>query len=184
MSSAAKGPCRSHGRLPSWRAVAKQILLTQTYAVVTGFVNVNDIALFSPEAMPWINPRLFTETPTKKIPKTITESVLNEPNKFHRRNRGITVIAPNATLKDGNLVVERWPEKSGLLDGGTTVSTLVKNLASVENADAPDAFVRVEFLVGNYSNDEVVEVAESRNTSQQVSAFSIRKSRGRFQLGS
>jgi hypothetical protein len=151
-----------------------------TYAVVTGFVNISHITNFTPDAMAWINPRLFTETPTKKIPKTILESILNDPKKFHRRNRGITIIAPNAALKDGSVTIDQWPEKSGLLDGGTTVSTLVKNLPSIKKMGEPEAFVRVEFLVGSYNSDEVVEVAESRNTSQQVSAFAIANLSGDF----
>jgi hypothetical protein len=155
--------------------------IDQSLAVITGFVSLNDIQQFSPDNMPWINPRLFLENPSKKVPKKILESVSTEPKKLHRRNRGITVISPASTvLKDGLLMVDKWNEKSGLLDGGTTVSTLVSALPNLKKPGTLESYVRVEFLVGNYNEDDVVDISESRNTSQQVSSFAIANLAGEF----
>src|SRR5216684_443301 len=77
-----------------------------------GLVPMHEVRKFAPKDQtadgqtPWVNPRLFDPEPLKnknKMAREIFLSAQNEDNlgKFHYLNRGITIVAENATLDNG-----------------------------------------------------------------------------------
>jgi hypothetical protein len=156
-----------------------------------GLVPMQEIWKFAPKdgsgngQTPWINPRLFDPDPLKnknKMAKEIFLSAKNEENsgKFHYLNRGITLVAENATLDNNLFKIDfgSTTKKRGLLDGGTTVSALMAALkqgfdpSTIEDADKQQ-FVNLRVFCGSRSDDEVVELAEALNKGRQVNGFAL-----------
>jgi hypothetical protein len=112
----------------------------------------------------------------QKIEGTLQEN----PESFFYRNRGITIIADKITFDNKTGVVEMEmvdKDQNGLLDGGHTFSVIRNFIASLppEKSEEYNAFVKVEILEGVHDHQTVVDIVESRNTSQQVKEQSIQE---------
>lgn len=149
--------------------------------IFCGFVPFELAPKFVPTVMPWINPRVFDTDITSKIRKIIKTSALNDPSKFHRRNRGLTLIGKSGKLTDHNFHLKWGNGKAGLLDGGTTLASLIAIYDELKAGNLLDkGMFRLEVLCGDYSEDDIVDIAESRNKSVQVSSFALANLRNEF----
>lgn len=129
-------------------------------------VNIKDL---TEELDEWreVNPREVNLS--SGVSNQIMKTLLEKPEDFILRNRGLTIIA-NHVEYDNQLKVIRLEmgEKSrnGVLDGGHTLMNIRKYL---ENEEEPrDAYVRLEILEGIGDIDETVKIVDARNRSTQV----------------
>jgi hypothetical protein len=149
--------------------------------VLHALVPMKEVTKFTPDKMPHVNPRLFTNKPTGKMPKIIYAGTLENPGMLHWLNRGITVVAEDGKVENGNLILDFGKSKlRGLLDGGTTVSTLNAHFDDL-NSVSDSQYLNVKVLCGDFSDDEVVSIAEALNKSAEVSDFAIANLDGKFQ---
>jgi hypothetical protein len=154
---------------------------------IDGFVPVTEIVKFKAKEQggdfPWQNPRM--RTPNVNIAKIVGETLDEAPESFASRNRGITIIASQADLSKENergekQLVITTDSNEGLLDGGTTTTKIVSKLEDGWSDQSNSAFVRVRVLCGDYTDDEIVEIAEALNTSEQVRSSDLANFRGDY----
>jgi hypothetical protein len=155
---------------------------------IDGFVPVTEIVKFKAKEhggdFPWQNPRM--RTPNVNIAKIVGETLDESPESFASRNRGITIIASSADLSKENERGEKQlaittDASEGLLDGGTTTTKIVSKFEDGWADDTKNpAFVRVRVLCGEYSDAEIVEIAEALNTSEQVRSSDLANHRGEY----
>jgi hypothetical protein len=130
-----------------------------------------------------INPRSHDEnvldTP---VAKAILGTLRDKPDQFVYANRGILVLASDATVSDGSihLKFEGNPAVMGLADGGTTDAVLAAFQKGQRDTRADHALVHVEVIVGLDDPDLVAALVEGRNTSRQVRQASLVNASGRF----
>lgn len=135
---------------------------------------------------PWANPRIGFD-PTKKSGKlpemiqAITDSAVETPAHFFEKNGGVTVVADTASFtEDGKLVISFDSSKTrGLVDGGTTTNTLYR-LINKHPELASTGYFKLEIRCGNFTSDEVSDIAQGLNTRKQVDDFSLANQRGEF----
>jgi hypothetical protein len=157
----------------------------------TGLVPMHEIRKFAPKGQspegqtPWVNPRLFDPDPLKnknKMAREILMSARNEENfgRFHCLNRGITLVAENATLDNSVFKLDFGSEskKRGLLDGGTTVSALVAAFnqgfdPSTIEGEENQQFVNLRVFCGPRTDEEILELSEALNKGRQVNDFAL-----------
>lgn len=155
---------------------------------VTGFVPVEEIAKLKSQrrggTFPWQNPR--ERTPNVNIAKLVKETLDESPTSLGTKNRGITIICGHADLSKENDKGEKQfaitvEDNEGLLDGGTTTNAIIDKLENgwLDDSKHP-AFVQVRVLCGEYSNDEIAEIAEALNTSEQVRSSDLANFRGDY----
>ena len=124
-----------------------------------------------------VNPR---EVNTKTaVYKAITNTLAQSPDRFHERNRGITIVAESLNYDDKRQeVVLKLSDKSlhGVVDGAHT-------LHAVLGADeqAANAAVFIKCVIGVEAT-EIAEMAGGLNTSQQVDLKSLENLRDHFEL--
>jgi hypothetical protein len=136
-----------------------------------------------------INPRSHEVVRMEtRIPQAITASLTEYPEIFHLINRGCLVLAKKAWYDNQtrtlHFIVES-PEQNGMVDGATTDRVLAKLKEQVSKADfstlreeeIPDhfkeAYVHLEVIAGDVTDDLRLKLADARNTSEQVKAFSL-----------
>ena len=160
------------------------------YSII-GLVPMHEVRKFAPKTepvsgqTPWVNPRLFDADPLKnknKMAREILVSAIDDERfgQFHNLNRGVTLVAENATLDNGLLKIDfgSAARKCGLLDGGTTVSALVAafrqgfDAAAIEG-DQRQQFVNLRVFCGPRTEDEIVELSECLNKGRQVNDFAL-----------
>lgn len=146
-----------------------------------------------------INPR--AQNTHSRVGRAISEGLTTEPENFYLRNRGLTIIAKEASYdaKHKQLVLEIPHSNYGVLDGGTTYAAIraeieraaveeaelteeVKESGDKQNIHPPaflDGFVKLEVIVG-VADELLVEISEARNTSIQVKEQSLINLRGSF----
>jgi hypothetical protein len=116
---------------------------------------------------------------TGAVPEKIRDSVRANPDLFVFMNRGIVLTAESVSFdnKTGKLSLTMSdPEIHGLLDGGHTYNII---LEENENLDFQQ-FVRIEILEG-FQADEIPQLVDARNTSNQVKDQSLMNLRGEFE---
>ncbi len=113
--------------------------------------------------------------------KSIVETLTDEPERFHERNRGITVVAQEFAYDDKRKeVVLGLSDKSqhGVVDGSHTLHAILATQASLPESGWP-AHVFVIAKTG-IDPEQIAEVAGGLNTSQQVDLKSLENLRDHF----
>lgn len=120
-----------------------------------------------------------------RIGRVIRESLEENVGLFHLLNRGITISAREVEYdnRSGQLRL-RLPEEAlhGILDGGNTYK-VIENAKREKGHESPepaylDSYVKLEIMTN--IDDDIVLLAEARNTSAQVKTFSLANLAGRF----
>lgn len=121
------------------------------------------------------------------ITRTIYESLTEENTRlFHLLNRGITLSAGEVEYDNKREVLRIKMLDDvvhGDLDGGNTYKAIERARSERGHESPPpqfmDAYVKLEILTG--VEDDIVELAEARNTSAQVKTFSLANLAGNFE---
>lgn len=113
------------------------------------------------------------------VPKAIRESVHVNPDLFIFMNRGMVlsveaVSFDNKTSKMSMTLSD--PSLHGLLDGGHTYNILLEERDNLEDPQ----YVKLEILEG-FKQDDIPNVVDARNTSNQVRDESLMNLSGEFE---
>lgn len=115
------------------------------------------------------------------VPRAIREGFQDQPALFTFMNRGLVVAAAGVHFdnKTGELdVTLRDPNLHGLLDGGHSYNIIREETEGLTEED--HRYVKVEFLVG-FGTEDILNVVDARNTSNQVADESLMNLQGTFQ---
>ncbi len=119
-----------------------------------------------------VNPREVTRN--SAVYKEIVKTLQDEPDRFHERNRGITLVADDFTYDDKKheVVIELADETlHGVVDGAHTLDAVLKTQQDLRE-NGGGAFLFVKTITG-IDADQIAEIAGGLNTSQQVDKKSI-----------
>jgi hypothetical protein len=162
--------------------------------IVHAFVNVNDLPLDIP-----LDPDPRAPKTTGQVPKRIIASLESNDGKFHLKNRGITISAKHCEFDNKKnelaVVIPHDEDQFGILDGAHTYecirsaiseerSRIAKNkkgkayLTNEELRVFPDQFVHLEIL--EKIEDDLADIAEARNFSLQLKAWTLANYRDKF----
>jgi len=163
--------------------------------IVHAFVNVNDL----PQNIP-LDPDPRAPKISGAVPKRIISSLLSNDGKFHLKNRGITISVKRCEFDNKrNFLTLLIPEEDqfGILDGAHTyecikqamgeernkLATKAKSsVASAEFEEAqrvlPAQFVHLEVL--ERIESDLADIAEARNFSVQLKAWTLANYRDKF----
>lgn len=164
--------------------------------IVHAFVNVNDL----PQDIP-LDPDPRRPKLTGEVPKQITNSLRSNDGKFHLKNRGITISAKHCEFDNKrNCLTLTIPEEDGqfgILDGAHTYECIrrcmtegrkqLQELQPQTTAQKQQAEDRLVFAA-QYVHLEILEriendladIAEARNFSVQLKAFTLANYRDKF----
>lgn len=127
-----------------------------------------------------VNPREVNRG--SAVYSAIIQTLKDEPERFHERNRGITIVAEDlsyddkrheAILRLGN------PAVHGVVDGAHTLDAVLETQKQPpENGWPASVFIKV--VVG-VEADQIAEIAGGLNTSQQVDLKSLENLRQHFE---
>jgi hypothetical protein len=116
---------------------------------------------------------------TGYVPERIRHSFQECPDMFVFMNRGI-VLSVDAVTYDNRTnavsVTLTDPDLHGLLDGGHTYNIVMEETKNLEDPQ----YVKVEFLEG-CAKDDIIQVVDARNTSNQVRDESLMNLAGEFE---
>lgn len=136
-----------------------------------------------PELWDWreVNPR---EVNTKTaVFKAIASTLTSNPERFHERNRGITIVADSLNFDDKKQEVVlsfKNPTQHGVVDGAHTLRAILDAQNVDDDASgAGSAAVFIKCVTG-IDATEIAEIAGGLNTSQQVDLKSLENLRGHF----
>jgi hypothetical protein len=111
----------------------------------------------------------------------IVQTLTQEPERFHERNRGITIVAESIVFDDKRQeVVLKLSDTSahGVVDGAHTLDAILEAQAQPpENGWNASVFIKV--IVG-VESEQIAEIAGGLNTSQQVDLKSLENLRDHF----
>ncbi len=116
---------------------------------------------------------------TGTVPNAIRQSVKDNPELFVFMNRGIVLSADSVSFDNRTsklTLTMKDPNFHGLLDGGHTYNILLEER---ENLEVPQ-YVRLEILQG-FKPDEIPNLVDARNTSNQVRDQSLMNLSGEFE---
>ena len=111
----------------------------------------------------------------------IVQTLKEEPERFHERNRGITIVAEELTYdeKRREVVVRLGDQKShGVVDGAHTLDAILETQKQPPENGWP-AYVFIKVVVG-VDAEQIAEIAGGLNTSQQVDLKSLENLRDHF----
>jgi hypothetical protein len=131
-----------------------------------------------PDLSDWLEINARGQKLTGYVPDKIRHSFNDSPDTFVFRNRGLAISVDKVTYDNKSSVVTMKltdPHLHGLLDGGHSYKVVI----SESNLTRP-RYVKVEFLEG-FDHDEVTEVVDARNTSNQVRLQSLMNLAGEFE---
>lgn len=122
---------------------------------------------------------------TSGVAKKIRDSLVDEPEAFFFKNRGMTLMTAHVEFDNKtNLLAIELSDKAlhGLLDGGHTFKVIQEHLDSLTDEEKSQvaAFAKIEVIEGLTELDEVVDIVEARNTSTQVREQSLEELRGHY----
>lgn len=134
-----------------------------------------------------MNPNPRAHELDNKITEIIYDSLTRDNTElFHLLNRGITISAGEVEYdnKREMLHIRMWDEVAhGDLDGGNSYRAIERaKKERGHESPAPafmDSFVKLEILTG--VEEDIVQLAEARNTSAQVKTFALDNLAGRFE---
>lgn len=147
----------------------------QGYRDYYAIVNVADL----PDLGGWRKINVRDPKLTGTVPKAIRGSVNENPELFVFMNRGIVLSVEGVTYdnKTSNVTVMlRDPNIHGLLDGGHTYNILLEERASLPHTQ----YVKLELLEG-FRQEEIPNLVDARNTSNQVRDQSLMNLQGEFE---
>jgi hypothetical protein len=125
-----------------------------------------------------VNPR---EVKRKSaIWNAIIQTLREDPDRFHERNRGITIVADTLTYDDKRheVILELNDHKQhGVVDGAHTLDAIIESQKTPESDGSAYVFIKV--LVGIEAS-QISEIAGGLNTSQQVDLKSLENLREHF----
>jgi hypothetical protein len=146
----------------------------QGYGDYFAVVHVKDL----PDFTGWRKINVRDPKLTGAVPRAIRESFRDKKDLFLFMNRGIVLSVDKATFDNKTSVVTLTlsdPDLHGLLDGGHTYNIIL-------DEKKPDTvqYVKVEILEG-FSNEDITDVVDARNTSNQVRDESLMNLAGAFE---
>jgi hypothetical protein len=133
-----------------------------------------------PELWDWreVNPR---EVNTKTaVFKAISSTLASNPERFHERNRGITIVADTLQYDEKKQeVVLGLTDKTlhGVVDGAHTLRAVIDSQSDEEQSGNAAVFIK---CVTGIDATEIAEIAGGLNTSQQVDLKSLENLREHF----
>jgi hypothetical protein len=146
----------------------------QGYRDYFAVVDTNNL----PDLKDWRKINVRDPKLTGAVPEAIRESFRGKPDTFVFLNRGL-VLAVDSVVFDNRAstvtVTLSDPRRHGLLDGGHTYNIVMQE---IENISEPQ-YIRIEFLEG-FDQDNVIEIVDARNTSNQVKDQSLMNLAGEF----
>lgn len=131
-----------------------------------------------PDLKDWRRVNVREVKKTGRVPDRIRGS-LETNSDFVFLNRGLVVTVDDLNFdnKTGQLTVSMSdPETHGLLDGGHTYEIVTDERDDLEG----DQYIRIELLKG-FRRDEILDIVEARNTSNQVQNKSLLNLQGAFE---
>lgn len=126
-----------------------------------------------------VNPREINRR--SSVYKQISQTLTQEPARFHERNRGVTIVAEDVSFDDKRKeVVLRLADTSlhGVVDGAHTLDAVLETQKQPPEDGWP-AYVFVKAITG-VDADQIAEIAGGLNTSQQVDLKSLENLREHF----
>jgi hypothetical protein len=134
-----------------------------------------------PDLWNWrdVNPREVNRR--SSVYKAIAQTLRDEPERFHERNRGITIVADELTFDDkrGEAVLKVSDVKlHGVVDGAHTLDAILEAQKQPPENGWP-ASVFIKAIIG-VDADQIAEIAGGLNTSQQVDLKSLENLREHF----
>lgn len=126
-----------------------------------------------------VNPREVNER--SKVYTSILKTLLDEPARFHERNRGMTIVADDLTFDDKRKEVALRLDDAklhGVVDGAHTLYAILEAQKQAPENGWP-AYVFIKALTG-VDTDQIAEIAGGLNTSQQVDLKSLENLRDHF----
>ena len=126
-----------------------------------------------------VNPREVN--PRSSVYKSIVQTLSQEPERFHERNRGITVVASELAFDDKRQeAILTFGDKKlhGVVDGAHTLNAILETQKNQAGSFWP-AHVFLKVVVG-VDVDQIAEIAGGLNTSQQVDLKSLENLREHF----
>lgn len=115
---------------------------------------------------------------TGTVPEAISKSIHDNPDMFLFMNRGIVLSVESVSFDNKQSVVNlKMTDRNlhGLLDGGHTYKILMNERDGLENHQ----YVRIELLEG-FQSEDITNVVDARNTSNQVRDESLMNLAGEF----
>jgi hypothetical protein len=137
-------------------------------------VEVDDL----PDLSDWRKINVRDPKLTGAVPQAIRQSVRDNPELFAFMNRGIVLSVESAYFdnKTNHVTLTlRDPALHGLLDGGHTYNILLEEREALEDPQ----YVRLEILEG-FKPEEIPNLVDARNTSNQVRDQSLMNLSGEF----
>lgn len=129
-----------------------------------------------PDCLPLgINPR--NQNTKSRVARDIERTLLENPQKFHLFNRGLTLTVSEYRYDNKNqlLHLKLDDKRQGTVDGGHTYAMILKNRDTVS-----DAYVKVEVLNNVRKDGLLIDLVQARNTSCQVKDQSLANLEGKF----
>lgn len=126
-----------------------------------------------------VNPREVNRR--SSVYKAIVDTLKEEPNRFHERNRGITVVAQDFTFdeKRQEVVLTLEDHKAhGVVDGAHTLDAILEAQKQPPENGWP-AGVFIKAIIG-VDAGQIAEIARGLNTSQQVDLKSLENLKDHF----
>lgn len=126
-----------------------------------------------------VNPREVNRR--SSVYKGICNTLTQEPERFHERNRGITVVAEDLIFDDKRQEVVLTLDDTklhGVVDGAHTLDAILEIQKQQTNGYWP-AHVFLKVITG-VDIDQIAEIAGGLNTSQQVDLKSLENLREHF----
>lgn len=126
-----------------------------------------------------VNPREVNRR--SSVYRQISQTLTQEPARFHERNRGITIVAKDLTFDDKRKEVILHLDDiklHGVVDGAHTLDAILEAQKQPPENGWP-AHVFIKAIVG-VDADQIAEIAGGLNTSQQVDLKSLENLRDHF----
>jgi len=134
-----------------------------------------------PDLKDWRDINVRDPKTTGSVPRKITRSFHENDEMFLFMNRGITVSVESATFNNRTSelqIVMSNKNDHGLLDGGHTYSIIREEVKRLKENE--ERFVKFEILEG-FTRDDITDIVEGRNTSNQVKDQSLMELEGQFE---
>jgi len=126
-----------------------------------------------------VNPREVNRR--SGVYRSIVQTLTSDPDRFHERNRGITIVADELSYDDKrHEVLLRLSDRKlhGVVDGAHTLDAILETQKQPpENGWPAHVFIKA---VTGLDADQIAEVAGGLNTSQQVDLKSLENLREHF----
>lgn len=126
-----------------------------------------------------VNPREVNRR--SSVYRAIVQTLTQEPERFHERNRGVTIVVKEISFDDKKKeVVVRLEDTKlhGVVDGAHSLDAILEAQKNPPENGWP-AFVFVKVFV-DVDVDQIAEIAGGLNTSQQVDLKSLENLREHF----